>query len=66
VAKAHSATISAMSMIAETTSYFREVMDGDGAFVYAGWCGDRALSSAASCASPGRSGADLGFCGEHS
>ena len=29
-----------------TYDRFREVMDGDGAFVYAGWCGDAACEAA--------------------
>jgi prolyl-tRNA synthetase len=33
--------------IRERISYdrFREIMDGDGAFVYAGWCGDAACEA---------------------
>jgi prolyl-tRNA synthetase len=29
-----------------TYDRFREVMDGDGAFVYAGWCGDEKCAAA--------------------
>jgi prolyl-tRNA synthetase len=34
--------------IRERISYdrFREIMEGDGAFVFAGWCGDRACEQA--------------------